>query len=193
MTTDSFIQAMSALRAHRAGLAETVGSLENDLASLAREETLCQDGRAAVDAARLLLGGDSLRRCESLATEAVRSIFGVDAVVRYSTESDSFLLDYGGGRQCDLSVSQSGGVVVALSFVFVIFQILRGGYRRVLFLDELFTQVSAEYYDGFIAFVRRVCDEFAFDILLVSHDVRLRDEFCDHIVQLQDGMSVQVK
>lgn len=189
MTTDSFLQAMSALRAHRAGLTETVGSLEKDIAALSKEESLCQDGRSAVEAARLLLGGDSLRRCESLATEAVRSIFGIPASVRYSAESDSFLLDYGGGRQCDLSVSQSGGVVVALSFVFVVFQILRGGYRRVLFLDELFTQVSAEYYDGFIAFVRRVCKEFSFDILLVSHDVRLQDAFCDHIVQLSAGAS----
>lgn len=189
MTTDSFMQAMSALRAHRAGLAETVGSLEQDLAGLSREESLCQDGRTAVDAARLLLGGDSLRRCESLATEAVRSIFGIDATVKYNAESDSFMLDYGGGRQCDLSVSQSGGVVVALSFVFVVFQILRGGYRRVLFLDELFTQVSAEYYDGFITFVRRVCNEFSFDILLVSHDVRLQDAFCDHIIQLNAGVS----
>lgn len=189
MTTDFFMQAMSALRAHRAGLAETVGSLEQDLAGLSREESLCQDGRTAVDAARLLLGGDSLRRCESLATEAVRSIFGIDATVKYNAESDSFMLDYGGGRQCDLSVSQSGGVVVALSFVFVVFQILRGGYRRVLFLDELFTQVSAEYYDGFITFVRRVCNEFSFDILLVSHDVRLQDAFCDHIIQLNAGVS----
>lgn len=189
MTTDSFMQAMSALRAHRAGLAETVGSLEQDLAGLSREESLCQDGRTAVDAARLLLGGDSLRRCESLATEAVRSIFGIDATVKYNAESDSFMLDYGGGRQCDLSVSQSGGVIVALSFVFVVFQILRGGYRRVLFLDELFTQVSAEYYDGFITFVRRVCNEFSFDILLVSHDVRLHDAFCDHIIQLNAGVS----
>ena len=189
MTTDSFMQAMSALRAHRAGLAETVGSLEQDLAGLSREESLCQDGRTAVDAARLLLGGDSLHRCESLATEAVRSIFGIDATVKYNAESDSFMLDYGGGRQCDLSVSQSGGVIVALSFVFVVFQILRGGYRRVLFLDELFTQVSAEYYDGFITFVRRVCNEFSFDILLVSHDVRLQDAFCDHIIQLNAGVS----
>ena len=168
-------------------------SYQRQRASLSSELTLCQSCKDYLRQAKELLTCSSLRQCEDLATVGVRSIFGLDAKVVYDSDGGCFVLDYGNGCVSDLTTAQSGGVITVVSFVFTLYLILKLGSRRVMFLDEQWTQVSASHYGRFLSFVRKVCSDFDFDILLISHDARLTDDMCDRCYEISDGVAHRVK
>jgi len=137
--------------------------------------------------AKELLTKNSLKQCEELATLAVRTIFDLDASVVYDMDGGQFLLDYGDGRRSDLTNSQSGGVVTVVSFVFAVYLIMKTGSRRLMLWDESWMAVSKQHYARFIGFVNKVCADFDFDILLVSHDDRLTDDMVSRSYTMIDG------
>lgn len=172
---------------------ERVLSYERQLDEVLSESSLLERCRDAMGSAKELLTKSSLTQCERLATLAVRSIFGLDAKVVYDSAASKFLLDYGDGKKSDLTTAQSGGLMVVVSFVFTLYLIMKHKSRRVLFMDEAWVQVSAAHYPRFIDFVRTICRDFGFEILLVSHDARLTLDMCDRCYEIRDGEAHRLK
>lgn len=74
-----------------------------------------------------------------------------------------------------------GGMLACLeSFILRIICILKLKLRRVLILDEVFAQVSSEYLENTSRLIKKLCDQFNIDLLLVTHQKKLL-KYADNI------------
>lgn len=165
---------------------------ERSLAEINSERELIERSLLALKQVRPLLSGSSIRECEDLANSAIKSIFGFDYKVEYDLEGNRFVLNKG-EYSTDLSEAEGGGIITVISFVFLVYLIVKLNKRRVIFLDEAFTQVSDAYFGAFIGFVNSLCDDLGFDLLLVSHDQRITADDVRHVYQIADGKSKRLK
>lgn len=184
---ESFLDSFSSCESALSSARNRLRSYEDRLDSLSAECCLLERSVEAMGSAKELLTKNSLKQCEELATLAVRTIFDLDVSVVYDMDGGQFLLDYGDGRRSDLTNSQSGGIVTVVSFVFAVYLIMKTGSRRLMLWDESWMAVSKQHYARFIGFVNKVCTDFDFDILLVSHDDRLTDDMVSRSYTMIDG------
>jgi DNA repair exonuclease SbcCD ATPase subunit len=83
--------------------------------------------------------------------------------------------------------ARGGGMAVVVSFVLrMLVLMLTPGARRVMFLDESFSHVSAEYEPRLAEFLREVCDKGDMQILLVTHSSAYSD-LADVVYRLKQG------
>ena len=169
-----------------------IANAEESLSEINRERELIERSLLALKQVRPLLSGSSIRECEDLANAAIRSIFGFTYTVEYDLETNRFVLNKG-EYSTDLSEAEGGGIITVISFVFLVYLIVKLNKRRVIYLDEAFTQVSDSYFGAFIGFVNSLCDDLGFDLLLVSHDQRITADDVQHVYQIKDGKSKKIK
>lgn len=169
-----------------------IDNAEQSLDDINRERELIERSLLALKQVRPLLSGSSIKECEDLANAAIKSIFGFDYTVEYDMESNRFVLNKG-DYSTDLSEAEGGGIITVISFVFLVYLIVKLNKRRIIFLDEAFTQVSDSYFGAFIGFVNELCDDLGFDLLLVSHDQRITADDVRHVYQIADGKSKRIK
>ena len=117
-----------------------VDNAERSLADINSERELIERSLLALKQVRPLLSGSSIKECEDLANSAIKSIFGFSYTVEYDLESNRFVLNKG-EYSTDLSEAEGGGIITVISFVFLVYLIVKLNKRRVIFLDEAFTQV----------------------------------------------------
>ncbi len=169
-----------------------IDNAEQSLDGINRERELIERSLLALKQVRPLLSGSSIKECEELANAAIRSIFNFDYTVEYDMESNRFVLNKG-EYSTDLSEAEGGGIITVISFVFLVYLIVKLNRRRIIYMDEAFTQVSDSYFGAFIGFVNELCGDLGFDLLLVSHDQRITADDVKHVYQIADGKSKCVK
>lgn len=160
--------------------------------SLLDEQDLIERTRVALEQARPLLSASSIKQLEDLANTALSTIFGIEGEISYDIESKRFVIT-DDLKVVDLVESSGGGLVTALSFVFDLFLLVKRGCRKFLVYDEAFTAVSDAYYDNFMTFMRQACKDLGVDLLLVSHDVRLKPSMADTVYKIENGKSIKIK
>jgi hypothetical protein len=72
--------------------------------------------------------------------------------------------------------SFGGGVLSLISLIMLVSTIVLKKKRRFIVLDESLNAVSIEYQEGLSNFIRQLCDDFDFNIVLVSHQKSLNTE-----------------
>jgi len=169
-----------------------IANAEESLEQVNTERELIERSQLALKQVRPLLSGSSIRDCEELANSAIKSIFGFDYKVEYDLESNRFVLNKG-DYSTDLSEAEGGGIITVISFVFLVYLIVKLNKRRLIFFDEAFTQISDAYFGKFIEFVNELCADLNFDLLLVSHDQRITIDDVQHAYQIAGGKSKQIK
>lgn len=157
------------------------------------EQATLETSRTVMDQVKKILTKSSLDYCEKLATLAVRSIFNIDAEVKYSATDGKFFLVYSNGMMSDIAGDEGGGMKVVISFIFSLYLVIKSKSRRLLFFDESFTQVSAEYFPAFIQFIRQICSELGFELAIISHDERLTIDDVDTAYFIENGVSKRIK
>lgn len=172
--------------------AKELESSEEELRKIENEQVICNRSRDYMELAKQKITASPLKHCEHLLTSAVQTVFNKPYQVKYSEEAERFVLDKG-EFEVDIATAEGGGLISLISFVLNIYLILKKGTRRILIYDEQFTNVSIEFYDRFIQFMMCITKELKFDILLVSHDVRLTDDLVDHVYYIKEGVSQKVK
>lgn len=70
-----------------------------------------------------------------------------------------------------------GGVLVVISFIFQVFLIVMYGKRRLVLIDEGFTNISSTYVENFFQFLKYLHTDMGFDFLMVNHDQRFMPYF----------------
>jgi DNA repair exonuclease SbcCD ATPase subunit len=95
-------------------------------------------------------------------------------------------LESGVSRKCKLRTSVGGGVQVIVSLIIRIYFILVLGLRRIVFLDETFTEVADEYLPGLFDFIQNTIKELGFKYLLITHDTRFVD-YSDKLYRITKG------
>lgn len=180
------------LNANISHIENVIRTTESELAKITNEKELIERASLALKQVRPLLSGSSIKDCEQLANSAISSIFGFDYTVEYDLESNRFVLNKG-DYSTDLSEAEGGGIITVISFVFLIYLIVKLNKRRLIILDEAFTQISDAYFDKFIEFVNQLCTDLGFDILLVSHDQRITVDSVQHAYLISNGESKKIK
>lgn len=167
--------------------------LAEQVIKLRKESAILEDSKLVLDEVKKALTKSSLEYCEKLATMAIQTIFNLDAEVKYSSSDGKFYLVYSDGNTSDIAGDEGGGIKTVIAFVFSLYLVIKSGCRRVLFFDEQFTQVSSAYLPAFIEFVKDVCKQLSFEVLLISHDDRISLSDVDTVYVMNQGICKRVK
>jgi len=89
------------------------------------------------------------------------------------TEKGMIEVDFSSGAL----LLNGGGVLVVVSFILQIFLIIMYGKRRMISIDEGFTNISSTYVEGFFTFLKYLHTEMGFTFLMVNHDQRFMPYF----------------
>lgn len=136
------------------------------------------------------------RAVESLVTEGLRTVFGDDLSfhllpgVRAKTPVVDFVvrshLPDGTSVDTDVLAARGGGMAAVIGFLLrlVILLLSRSRQDTVLFLDETFAHVSAEYLPRLIEFLKDLVAKTGVQIVLVTHEESFL-EAADTVYKLQ--------
>ena len=186
----SYFQSVQSEYEHNRKLLDEYGERMNELREEQSKFERVKDVMAAV---RQTLTKSSLEYCEHLATLALRDVFQLAAKVHYSPDDGKFLIQYENGQSSDLLSAESGGIKTVVSFVLTVYLTIKTGSRRLMFFDEQWTQVSDEHMPRFLEFVRGVCRDLDFDILLITHDSRITPDDVDTAFFMSGGKCQRLK
>lgn len=79
-----------------------------------------------------------------------------------------------------------GGVMVVVGFLLQVYFVLYFDLAHVIFCDESFSQLSDVYLPNLLEFIKALCQEKDFSIVLISHDSRIIDS-ADYVYQVNQG------
>jgi ABC-type uncharacterized transport system YnjBCD ATPase subunit len=115
---------------------------------------------------------------ENLVFRVIQGVTGGQATVEFVIRSEHVAGDEA-GVHCDAPLivetpvigARGGGVAAVTGFLLrLVVLLLTPGARRILFLDETFSHVSAEYREPLSQFLREVCDRAGAQIIMITHD-----------------------
>lgn len=172
-------------------LESTLRVSQSKMDEILAESRLLEKSTLAVQQAKPLLSKSTIKECENLANAAIRTVFLKSYNVTWDIENAKFVLDKG-DYSVDL-ISEGGGMIAMVSFVFSVYLLIKQGRRRFLAFDEQFTQLSDEYLERFLEFIRVLCSDLNIDILLISHDSRIDPSQVDHLYIIDGGISHKEK
>lgn len=178
----------------KAEIAELTGKVELYTQAAAVLASIADERQAAAQA-----------HIESLVTQGLRTIFGDDLsfhlvpgtrakapVVDFIVRST---LDNGTVVDTDVMDARGGGLAATVGFLLRLVVLLLSADRQdtVLFLDETFAHVSADYEPRLAEFIREVVDKTGVQIVMVTHsdafsdvaDVRYRFELHDGVTRVR--------
>jgi ABC-type lipoprotein export system ATPase subunit len=89
------------------------------------------------------------------------------------------------GEPEDLRDGTGNGIRAVISFVITSYYLIKFN-SPYLFVDELYSQISKAYVDGFFEFVHKLCDEHGLVFVLITHDERFLN-YADQVVQVSEG------
>lgn len=167
------------LLAERKRAVDEVAALEQrieDLGQIAAFLNAYADDRQAVVQSQI----------EAIVSTGLRTIFGEDLTLRLVTrqvgrrpELDFVLVSQNGAETLETSIldARGGGVAAVAGFLIqAVLVLLTPGLRPVLFLDEVFAQVSTEYLPPLSAFIKELTDRTALQVVLVTHSDEFRED-----------------
>lgn len=123
-----------------------------------------------------------LKRLKDLISVGLRTIFH-DCRYSLDVEVDDrgkdktailWLLEEINGEtlRCQVRDSVGGGVKTVIALVLRVFFIIHYQQRRVVVMDEPFTDLATHYVEGLFKFIRYTVEELGFEWLIVTHDSR---------------------
>lgn len=139
-------------------------------------------------------------KIETLVTEGLQTVFGTDlsfhAVSKQQGKlaATDFVIRSTVGAdiiETPIMDARGGGVAAVAGFLLrVILLLLRSDARKVLFLDETFAQLSAEYEPRLAEFLRELVDRTHCQIIMVTHSDAYTD-LADKVYRftLKDGIT----
>ncbi len=131
---------------------------------------------------------------ESLEFRMIQTVRGNQAQVDFVIRSE-YVAGDAAGVNCDAPVvvetpvmdARGGGMAATVGFILrLVVLLLTPNARRVMFLDETFSHVSAEYEPRLAEFLREVADKAGVQLLLVTHSSAY-DDAADVRYRLQLG------
>jgi DNA repair exonuclease SbcCD ATPase subunit len=143
------------------------------------------------------ISAEGVKFLEDLINQALHVVFTDEFYLfkikfgsRGNEKTAEFILN-NGVTESELSEC-GGGVQVLISFVFRIYYVMYSNLRRVVFMDETMSQLSANYIEPFMAFLRMLVDTYGFKFLWVSHSPYV-EMYCDRFYEVSKGRLYQKK
>ena len=180
--------------------------MERSDSMVAASENIIRDTEAKivrVEAARELYRAavekvyqDSLGSVEETINAALRFIFhdkvyGAKLEVgdNRSKTVDLLLYDYGYTpvRIVDMKSGVGNGIRTVVSFILLTFYMTSMGRTPIIFADEAYSAISAEYVSRFFEFVSAMCKEKGAPLVLITHDLRFTP-YADKRYSVNEGV-----
>lgn len=119
-----------------------------------------------------------LKKLEDLLTIGLKKIFydrnysvQIKVVDKRNSKCVELLLNDNGNIIPVKNANVAGGILVVIASIIQVFYIVNiPTLDRYLFLDEQFSQVSSQYIDPFMEFIKTLCSETGLSIVLITHD-----------------------
>lgn len=174
-----------------------VNESTNLLLSYKERHLLLSKAQSVIQNLAEQLADNHIQRVQELVSYALQTVFydrsysfKIEVSDRGSAkQADLFLVEdiNGDTLQSPLRDSVGGGVLAIIGFTLQVFYIQYLGATRTLFLDESFSQLSSRYIEGLITFIKVLCEENHFKVILISHDPRIID-FADKTLHVSMGV-----
>jgi ABC-type enterochelin transport system ATPase subunit len=91
----------------------------------------------------------------------------------------------------DIKDDQGQGVAAVVSAILKTYLLINKN-TRILLLDEKYSNVSQEYINRFFDFLRKMCEEKSFILVMVTHDDRMTP-YADKVFQVNNGNVLLIK
>lgn len=119
-----------------------------------------------------------LKKLEELLTIGLKKIFydrnyslQIKVVDKRNSKCVELLLNDNGNIIPVKNANVAGGILVVIASIIQVFYIVNiPTLDRYLFLDEQFSQISSQYIDSFMEFIKTLCSETGLSIVLITHD-----------------------
>lgn len=156
----------------------SIKDIESNLANLESDRDTLKLCKPVIDDIISKFSDSLLRKLEELLTIGLKKIFydrdysiQIKVVDKRNSKCVEMLLNDNGNLIPIKNSSVAGGVLVVIAAIIQIFYIVNlPNVRNYLFLDEQFSQISAQYIDTFMEFVKTMCNETGLSIVLITHD-----------------------
>lgn len=164
----------SAIESTSASIAE-VDSKLNELENNKNTLKLC---KPIIDDIINKFSNSLLKKLEELLTIGLKKIFydrnysvQIKVVDKRNSKCVELLLNDNGNIIPVKNANVAGGILVVIASIIQVFYIVNiPTLDRYLFLDEQFSQVSSQYIDSFMEFIKTLCSETGLSIVLITHD-----------------------
>lgn len=139
---------------------------------------------------------DSLGSVEETINAALRFIFHdkkysskLEVGDNRSKTLDLILYDYGYDppRIVDMKMGVGNGVRTVVSFILLVYYMVSMGRVPLIFADEAYSAISAEYVGKFFEFVSSICKEKGSPLVLITHDLRFTP-YADKRYSVNEGV-----
>lgn len=164
----------SAIESTSASIAE-VDSKLNELENNKNTLKLC---KPIIDDIINKFSNSLLKKLEELLTIGLKKIFydrnyslQIKVVDKRNSKCVELLLNDNGNIIPVKNANVAGGILVVIASIIQVFYIVNiPTLDRYLFLDEQFSQISSQYIDSFMEFIKTLCSETGLSIVLITHD-----------------------
>lgn len=130
---------------------------------------------------------------EDLVNQALSSVF-VDEDYEFKIQVDSrgtertVAFKLRKGEQEFVPVNEvGGGIRVLISFILRVYYIIKTKSRHIIFMDEAFSNLSAEYVEPLVSFVRVLSKKFGFKFLFITHSPFIQTSEVDEAILIAKG------
>lgn len=186
MTFDEIEQRTSELFvAYKAAVAqakqneETLAGHKAQLAYLKERGRVFDSAKPVIDDIVQKFSRRALDHLEKLLTFGLRKIFTdheysltIVTTDKRGNKCAELVLEEGGYQYPLKDSSVAGGILVTVGFLIQCFYVSNLPVRKIVFLDEAFTQISTAYLENFMAFVSELTKQIGLIVVLITHDKR---------------------
>ena len=197
-------RAVRSMRSHVQSEAESLdivlSGLQAQIDSKAKELTACEQAWETLRNVLRVYSDESIRMLQDMINHGVRSIFSdrdysveIEVTENKNRSVRLYLIEEINGRKIRSRIPRGmgGGIEVVIAFIFQVYLIRTYNLRPFMVMDESFTQISSQYLDEFIAFMRYLTD-LGFTFLWISHDQRVWP-YMDRIYNVSMGKITEKK
>lgn len=172
----------------------SIDDIESKIKDLECERNTLKMCKPIIDDIISKFSDSMLKRLEDLLTIGLKKIFydrnysiQIRVVDKRNLKCVEMLLNDDGNLIPVKDSSVAGGVLVVIASIIQIFYIINlNSVAKYLFLDEQLSQVSTQYIDGFMNFIKTLCSETGLSIVLITHDSKFM-KYGDRIYTADKG------
>lgn len=176
-----------------------IEGLETQILSMGKEKELLQGTWSVLRELLDKFSAESLTLLKQLLNKGIQSIFTdrdyeirievtdnkskkMKIILLEQTENGLVEIDMGSGAL----LLQGGGVLVVVSFILQVFLLNMYNKRKLICIDEGFTQISSVYVENFFRFMKYLHTDMGFTFVMVNHDQRFIPYF-DKVYEVSMG------
>ena len=158
------------------------------------QSRLYESAKPAIDDLVQRFSRRALDHLEKLLTFGLRKIFtdheysiSIITSDKRNSKCAELVLEEGGYQYPLKDSSVAGGILVTVGFLIQCFYVSNLPIRKIVFLDEAFTQISTAYLENFMAFVSELTKQIDLVVVLITHDKRFIP-YGNRVYNVKDGV-----